>query len=200
LVRAFGEGARRAGAAGFDVVEIHGAHGYLIHEFLSPLTNKRNDEYGGARENRVRLLKEVIKGVKDNWPKEKPIFLRVSASDYSGGGIDINEMVEVIKLIKDYGIDLVDVSSGGLVNAQINLYPGYQIGFAERIKREVGIRTGAVGLITSVELAESTVSNNQADLVFLGRELLRNPYWPLKAAKELKADIQWPKQYERAKL
>lgn len=199
IVEAFIQGAIRADKAGFDIVEIHGAHGYLIHEFLSPISNKRQDEYGGTLENRVRFLREVIKGIRDVWPQHKPIFLRVSAKDYKDDGIDIQDMIKIINLVKNDGIDLVDVSSGALVMADIPQYPGYQIKLSEDIKRECGIPTGAVGLITTAELAEETLSNDRADIVIIGRELLRNPHWPMVVAKELGVEIPWPKQYERAK-
>lgn len=200
IVNKFKEAALRAEKAGFDIIEIHGAHGYLIHEFLSPLSNKRTDEYGGTTENRTRFLKEVIQAVKEVWPKDKPIFLRVSADDYIEGGINIDEMVRILSLIKDEGIDVIDVSSGGLLNAKIELYPGYQIKYSERIKRELGFKTASVGLITQPELAEDILRSERADIVILGRELLRNPYWALQAARHLRYDIQWPKQYERSKL
>ncbi|TDT62354.1 NADPH2 dehydrogenase [Fonticella tunisiensis] len=200
IINKFREAAVRAEKAGFDIIEIHGAHGYLIHEFLSPLSNKRTDEYGGTTENRTRFLREVIQAVKEVWPKDKPIFLRVSADDYIEGGINIDEMVRILSLIKDEGIDVIDVSSGGLLNAKIELYPGYQVKYSERIKKELGFKTASVGLITQPELAEDVLRSGRADIVILGRELLRNPYWPLQAARHLRYDIQWPKQYERAKL
>jgi NADPH2 dehydrogenase len=194
IVKAFGEAARRAHLAGYDVVEIHAAHGYLIHEFLSPLSNKRKDEYGGSIENRARFLIEVIEEVRKNWPQTKPIFVRVSADDYIEGGINIDMMVDYINMIKDK-VDLIDVSSGGLLSADINLYPGYQVKYAETIKKRCNIKTSAVGLITTQELAEEILSNKRADLVALGRELLRNPYWVLHTYTSRE---DWPKQYERA--
>ncbi len=200
VVQAFAQGAKRANEAGFDIIELHGAHGYLIHEFLSPLSNKRTDEYGGSRENRLRFLKEVIEAVKQEWPAAKPIFLRVSATDYHEDGIDIHEMVAMMKYAKDWGIDVIDVSSGALLPVKINVGPGYQIRFSEQIKHEVGIPTMTVGLITEAEQAEEILFNDRADYIALGRELLRNPQWPLYAAAKLKEDVEWPEQYNRAKI
>lgn len=194
IVKSFGEAAKRANIAGYDIVEIHAAHGYLIHEFLSPLSNKRSDEYGKSLEGRARLLNEVIDEVRKNWPINKPIFVRVSADDYIDGGINIDMMVDYINMIKDK-VDLIDVSSGGLLNAHINLYPGYQIKYAETIKNRCNIKTSAVGLITTQELAEETLSNGRSDMIALGRELLRNPYWALMTYT---SKTDWPKQYERA--
>lgn len=197
VINKFKEASQRANNIGFDAIEIHGAHGYLIHEFLSPITNKRSDIYGGSLENRVRFLKEILEEIKTVWPDEKPIILRVSASDYTECGIDIDEMISIINLIKDY-VDVVDVSSGGLVPVPINSYPGYQINFAERIKKECKIPTIAVGLITKAEQVEEILNNNRADLVALGRELLRNPYFVLKTAKDYRVEIDFPEQYDRA--
>lgn len=197
IINNFKDAAVRANNIGFDTIEIHGAHGYLIHEFLSPITNKREDSYGGSLENRVRFLKELLEGVREVWPKEKPILLRISASDYAEGGIDIDEMVKIINLIKQY-IDVVHVSSGGLVSVPIKTYPGYQVDFAERIKKECSIPTIAVGLITAPEQVEDILNNNRADLVALGRELLRNPYWVLNTAKDYGIEIDYPVQYQRA--
>lgn len=199
VVDAFVKAAKRAHQAGFDLIEIHGAHGYLIHEFLSPLSNQRKDAYGINREGRLRFLKEMISGIKRVWPSDKPIFLRVSASDYKQEGIDIKEMIEMLKIVKSWGVDVIDVSSGGLVPAKIQLGPGYQVKFAEQIKKEVGIPTVAVGLITEPEMAEEILFNERADLVALGRELLRNPYWSLHAASKLNAVVAWPEPYSRAK-
>ncbi|MGG3684586.1 NADPH dehydrogenase NamA [Aeribacillus composti] len=188
-------GAKRAKDAGFDIIEIHAAHGYLINEFLSPLSNKRNDEYGGSLENRYLFLKEVIQAVRKVW--EGPLFVRVSASDYVEGGSTINDYVQIAKWLKEDGVDLIDVSSGGLVPANIDVYPGYQVPFSEKIRQEANIKTGAVGLITSPLQAEEILKNNRADLIFVARELLRNPYWPYHAANELNAKIESPTQYER---
>lgn len=197
IVNKFREAALRALRIGFDAIEIHGAHGYLIHEFLSPLTNKRDDNYGGSFENRIRFLKEVLEGVKEVWPEDKPIILRVSASDYKEGGIDIDEMVKIVNWIKSY-VDIVHVSSGGLVTAPITLYPGYQISFAERIKKECRVPTIAVGLITKLEHVEEIIGSGRSDLVALGRELLRNPYWVLDNARDYNVELEWPNQYTRA--
>lgn len=195
IVLQFKEGARRADLAGFDIIEIHGAHGYLIHQFLSPLSNKRNDDYGGSRENRVRFLKEILSSIKEVWPKDKPIILRVSADDYAEGGIDKDEIVKIINLVKE-DLDMIHVSSGGLVSARINLFPGYQVSHAETIKKECNIPTIAVGLIKDYDHIEEIISNNRADMVALGRELLRNPYLVLNMAYE--KDIKYsPVQYER---
>ncbi len=196
IVSQFKDAARRANEAGFDMIEIHGAHGYLINEFLSPLSNKRDDEYGGSRENRVRFLKEIIEAVKEVWPENKPISLRVSADDYTEGGIDKEEMVEIVNLVKD-DIDIVHVSSGGVVKARINAFPGYQVTHAERIKKECNIPTIAVGLIKDYDHIEEIISNERADLVALGRALLRDPYLVLNMAYERNISGFFPKQYER---
>jgi NADPH2 dehydrogenase len=194
-VEAFKQGAVRAAKAGFDVIEIHGAHGYLINQFLSPLSNKRTDEYGGAPENRYRLLRQVIDAVKEVW--EGPLFVRVSAHDYHQDGLTPEDYIIFARWMKEQGVDLVDVSSGAVVPAQINVYPGYQVKYSESIKNGAEIPTGAVGLITSPLHAEEILSNERADLVFLARELLRDPYWPRRAAKELGVEIEAPKQYKR---
>lgn len=200
VINSFKEGARRAHEAGFDVIEIHGAHGYLISEFLSPLTNKREDNYGGSALNRTNFLKEVIIAIKEVWPQEKPLFLRVSADDYAEGGNCAHSMAELLNIVKDYGIDVVDVSTGGVVPAKPETYPGYQTRHSETIKEVCNIPTISGGLITTSSMAEELLCNNRCDLVFLGRELLRNPYWPLQASKELEAEIEWPKQYLRSKV
>lgn len=199
VVDSFRKAARRALAAGFDVVEIHGAHGYLISEFLSPLANRREDEYGGSLENRMRFLHRVVRAVREVWPERLPLFVRVSASDWTPGGMDIDQMVEVARTLPELGVDLLDCSSGGVVPTPPPAGPGYQVPFAHRIKQEAGIATAAVGLITTPEMAEEIVRNERADLVALGRELLRNPYWPLQAASALGAEIEWPVQYRRAR-
>lgn len=199
VIKAFKEGARRALSAGFDAIEIHAAHGYLINEFLSPLSNKRNDEYGGSLENRTRFLKEIIREVRKVWPENKPLIVRVSAEDYVEGGNHPEDLAEMINLVKEEGVDLIDVSSGAVVPAPIKAYPGYQVKFAEVIKDKTGLPVIAGGLISEPEMAEELVANNRADLVFLGRELLRNPYWPLQAAKKLRHNIDWPVQYERSR-
>lgn len=197
-VDAFKKGAERAANAGFDVIEIHGAHGYLVNEFLSPLSNKRTDEYGGSAENRYRFLREVIDAVKTVW--DGPLFVRVSAHDYNEEGLTPKDYVTFSKWMKEQGVDLIDVSSGAVVPARINVYPGYQVKFAETIKHEAVIDTGAVGLITSPIQAEEILQNDRADLVFLARELLRDPYWPRTAAKELGEEIEAPVQYKRGWL
>lgn len=199
VVEHFRQAAKRALAAGFQVIELHGAHGYLINEFLSPLTNRRQDEYGGAFENRLRFLKEIIAAVQLEWPQELPLFLRISASDWAEGGWTADDSVELAKVVKGLGIDLIDCSSGAIVpNAKIPVAPGFQVPFAEQVKRGAGILTGAVGLITDPHQADQIVSGGKADLVFLAREMLRDPYWPLHAAKELGAVQKPPIQYDRA--
>lgn len=199
VVEAYVAATRRARTAGFDAVEVHAAHGYLLHQFLSPLSNRRTDDYGGSLENRSRLLREVVSVVRAEWPQGLPVFVRLSATDWVEGGWDIDETVELCQVLKDLGVDLVDVSSAGLVPwAQIPAGPGFQTAFAARIRKEVGIATAAVGLITSPAQADHIVRTGQADVVLLGRELLRNPYWPLAAARELGQAVNWPKQYLRA--
>lgn len=197
IVKKFREAAIRADKAGFDAVEIHGAHGYLIHQFLSPLSNLREDEYGGNINNRTRFLKEVLEAVSEVWPKEKPILLRVSANDYKEGGITVDDMVKIVNEVKEF-IDIVHVSSGGLIQAKINLYPGYQVNLADEIKKRCSIPAIAVGLITDAKMAEEIVSNHRADLVAIGRELLRNPYFVLNEAKNNNLDIDYPEQYKVA--
>ena len=199
VVAAFAAAARRACQAGFRVVEIHAAHGYLIHEFLSPLSNKRDDEYGGSFENRTRLCHEVVAAVRSAWPKELPLFLRISATDWVEAGWDIDQSVKLAGELKTMGVDLIDCSSGGNVpHAKIPTGPGYQTAFAERIRRETGIMTGAVGMITAPAQAEHIIRTGQADAVIMAREFLRDPYWPLRAARELGHPIAWPVQYLRA--
>lgn len=190
----------RAIKAGFKVVEIHAAHGYLQHQFLSPISNKRTDEYGGCFENRIRLLMETVAAVQEVWPEENPLFVRISATDWADGGWNLEESVRLSALLKEKGVDLIDTSSGGLTLAQqIPLKPGYQVEFAAAIKKEADIKTGAVGLITDQNQAEEILQNGEADLIFMARELLRNPYFPLDAAFNLGDDVKWPAQYERAK-
>jgi 2,4-dienoyl-CoA reductase-like NADH-dependent reductase (Old Yellow Enzyme family) len=190
----------RANAAGFEVVEIHAAHGYLLHEFLSPLSNHRTDEYGGSLENRMRLLLRIARAMREEWPQRFPFFVRISATDWAEGGWDLPQSIQLARKLKEIGIDLIDCSSGALVPAKIPVGPGYQVPFAEAIRKEAGIATGAVGMITDAKQAEAIVASGQADAVLLARELLRDPYWPLHAAKELHADIPWPDQYARAKV
>jgi 2,4-dienoyl-CoA reductase-like NADH-dependent reductase (Old Yellow Enzyme family) len=199
IVNAFGAAARRALEAGFLLLEIHSAHGYLIHEFLSPLSNLRTDEYGGSFENRTRLAREVVSSVRKQWPERLPIFIRISASDWKKGGWDIEQSVELARQLGPLGVDLVDCSSGGLaLDQEVMLGPGYQVPFAERIRRETGIMTGAVGMIETKEQVEGILARNEADLVLMAREFLRDPYWVLRAARELGHKISWPKQYLRA--
>jgi len=196
----FKAAAGRAIKVGYKVLEIHAAHGYLLHEFLSPLSNKRTDNYGGSFENRTRLVLDIVDAVKKVWPDENPLFIRISASDWTAGGWDIEESVKLSALLKSKGVDLVDCSSGGLIpNAKIPVAPGYQVQFSERIKKETGILTGAVGLITDANQAENILSQQQADLIILARQFLRDPYFPLHAAQQLNDTITWPVQYERAK-
>lgn len=201
IISNFKSASKRAVQAGFKVVEIHAAHGYLLHQFLSPLSNFRTDEYGGSFENRIRLLLEVLEVVQFEWPNDLPLFVRISATDWADGGWNIDESVQLSKILKEKGVDLIDVSSGGLVShQQIPLGPSYQVPFAERIKKETGIVTGAVGLLTEAAQADEIVASGKADLVLFARESLRNPNLALDFAKELGAEIQWPKQYERAKI
>ncbi|HUS67439.1 MAG TPA: NADH:flavin oxidoreductase/NADH oxidase [Kofleriaceae bacterium] len=200
VVDDFRAATRRARDAGFDVIEIHAAHGYLLHAFLSPLSNQRTDAYGGPFENRVRLLREVVAAVRADWPDPAPLFVRISATDYAGGGWDLEQSVALARLLAGDGVDLIDCSSGGLVSGvRIEVGPGYQVPFAARIRADAGIATGAVGLITDPAQADTIIQEGQADLVLLARELLRNPYFPLRAAPTLGADLSWPPQYQRAK-
>lgn len=195
----FAAAAQRALDACFQLVEIHAAHGYLLHQFLSPLSNQRQDRYGGSFENRTRLLREVLVAVREVWPERLPLWLRISATDWADGGWDIEQSVELARIVKGLGVDLIDVSSGGLVpHARIPVEPGYQVPFSARIRREAGIATGAVGLITRAAQAEKIVADEEADVVLLARELLRDPYFPLRAAQELGANVHVPEQYQRA--
>jgi 2,4-dienoyl-CoA reductase-like NADH-dependent reductase (Old Yellow Enzyme family) len=199
VVRAFGAAAERAQSAGFKVIEIHAAHGYLLHQFLSPLSNQRTDQYGGSFANRTRLLREVVDEVRRRWPEEQPLFVRLSVTDWAEGGWEIEQSVELARQLRPAGVDLIDCSSGGSVpRAAIPVGPGYQTGFAARIKREAGILTGAVGMITAPQQADHILRTEQADAVLLARELLRDPYWPQLAARELGQPIPVPPQYERA--
>jgi len=199
VVDAFVAAARRAREAGFRVLELHVAHGYLLHEFLSPLSNQRSDAYGGSFENRTRIVREVAAAVRNVWPERAPLLVRISATDWVEGGWDIQQSVELCRQLKGLGVDLIDCSSGGNVaTAKIPVGPAYQMPFADQIRREAKILTGAVGMITSPAQAESIVSGGRADAVLLARELLRDPYWPLRAARELAQSISWPAQYLRA--
>jgi 2,4-dienoyl-CoA reductase-like NADH-dependent reductase (Old Yellow Enzyme family) len=200
VIDAFTAGARRACAAGFQVAEIHAAHGYLLNEFLSPLTNHRSDEYGGTFENRIRLTCEVSAAVRAVWPDEWPVFVRISATEWADGGWTVDDSVRLATRLAALGIDVIDTSSGGNVaHQQIEVHPGYQVPFASRIRREAGVATAAVGLITEAAQAEAIVANGDADLVLLARELLRNPRWPLDAAHALGTSGTWPNQYLRAR-
>lgn len=194
-IKAFQNGAKRAKEAGFDIIEIHGAHGYLINQFLSPLTNKREDEYGGSRENRYRFLSEIIQAIKTVW--DGPLFVRISANEYDEQGNDKEDFIYYTKQMKKEGIDLIDCSSGAVVPARIKTYPGYQVPYSDMIRKESAIATGAVGLITTGIQAEEILQNNRADLIFIGRALLRNPYWAKVAADELRYELEAPKQYKR---
>lgn len=197
----FVHSAKLALEAGFEVIEIHMAHGYLLHQFLSPLSNFRTDEFGGSLENRMRLPLLVAKSLRDFWPSDKPVFVRISATDWTDGGWDLDQSVILCQELKKCGIDLIDVSTGGNVaDAKINVKPGYQVEFASEIKRRVGILTGAVGMISEALEAEEILKSEKADAVLLGREFLREPYWPIKAAMVLGEKPEIPKQYERAYL
>jgi 2,4-dienoyl-CoA reductase-like NADH-dependent reductase (Old Yellow Enzyme family) len=199
ITAAFAAAARRALSAGFEVIEIHSAHGYLLHEFLSPLSNHRTDEYGGAFENRIRLLLEVAEAVRSVWPVRLPLFVRISATDWKEGGWTIDDSVKVAARLREKGVDLIDCSSGGLAaDAKVQPAPSYQVPFAERIRHETDILTGAVGLITEPRQADEIVQSGRADLVLLAREFLRDPYWPLHAARALGVDAEPPVQYLRA--
>ncbi|URC13815.1 NADH:flavin oxidoreductase/NADH oxidase [Flavobacterium sp. B183] len=201
VISDFKAATKRAVKAGFQVMEIHGAHGYLLHQFLSPLTNVRDDEYGGSFENRIRLTLEIVEAVQSEWPSDLPLLVRISATDWAEGGWNPEESVQLSILLKEKGVDLIDTSSGGLVShQQIPLQPNYQVPFAAKIKKEASILTGAVGLITEAKQAEEILESGQADVILFARESLRNPNLPLDFAKELNDNIQWPKQYERAKL
>ncbi|WP_188049353.1 NADH:flavin oxidoreductase/NADH oxidase [Flavobacterium sp. GP15] len=201
VISDFKSATKRALEAGYQVLEIHGAHGYLLHQFMSPLSNLRTDEYGGSFENRIRLTLEVVAAVQSEWPENLPLFIRISATDWAEGGWNLEESIQLSKILKEKGVDLIDVSSGGAVShQQIKLCAGYQVPFAESIKKESGILTGAVGLITDATQAEEIVASGKADLVLFARESLRNPNLGLTFANDLEADVQWPKQYERAKI
>jgi 2,4-dienoyl-CoA reductase-like NADH-dependent reductase (Old Yellow Enzyme family) len=199
VIREFGDAARRAAQAGFRVIEIHSAHGYLLHEFLSPLSNKRTDAYGGSLENRTRIVREVVQAIRSNWPEKYPLFIRISSTDWTEGGWDVEQSIALVRMLAPLGVDLVDCSSGGnVLGATIPSSPGYQVPFAERIRRDAGVLTGAVGLITGPQQAEQIVRSGQADLVIMAREMLRDPYWPMHAAQALGQTVSWPAQYLRA--
>jgi 2,4-dienoyl-CoA reductase-like NADH-dependent reductase (Old Yellow Enzyme family) len=201
IVEAFAAAAGRAEAAGARIIELHSAHGYLLHSFLSPLSNQRADQYGGTFANRIRIVCEVVSAVRKVWPERYPLFLRISATDWSEGGWTLEDSIALAQAVKPLGVDLVDCSSGGNVaRAKIPVGPGYQAQFAQRIRTETGVPTGAVGVITSPAQADQIVRSGQADVVLLARQFLRDPYWPLIAARELGQEIDWPLQYERARL
>lgn len=191
---------RLAKKTGFEVIELHMAHGYLLHQFLSPLSNQRKDQYGGSLENRMRLPLQVAQAVRKEWPVELPLFVRLSATDWVEGGWDVDQSVTLVKALQKIGVDFLDCSSGGVVpSAKIKTGPGYQVPFAEKIRKETGIITGAVGMITEAHQAEEILATGKADAVLIAREFLRDPYWPRHAAKILGVDMPWPQQYERAK-
>jgi 2,4-dienoyl-CoA reductase-like NADH-dependent reductase (Old Yellow Enzyme family) len=199
IVENFAMAAKRALQAGFNLIELHAAHGYLLHQFLSPLTNQRTDEYGGIFDNRIRLVMRVVEAVRQVWPNENALLVRLSATDWVEGGWNLTETIELVRQLKNAGVDLIDCSSGGTVpDAIIPLAPGYQVPFSAEI-RKTGILTGAVGLITQAKQANEIVENGQADLVFMGREMLRDPHFPLRAAHELQVQVEWPRQYTRGK-
>ena len=199
VIEQFAAAARRARTAGFQVVEIHAAHGYLLHQFLSPLANQRSDAYGGSFDNRTRLVRQVVEAVRREWPQSLPLLIRLSATDWLDGGWNADETVALCRTLKDLGVDLIDVSTGGLLpTAKIPAGPGFQTEFAARVRHEAGVPTAAVGLITSPAQADHIVRSGQADMVLLGREMLRNPYWPLHAAQALGQAAPWPQQYLRA--
>lgn len=201
IVAAFVAAARRAREAGFQCVEVHMAHGYLLHQFLSPLANQRGDDYGGSLQNRMRFPLRVANAVREEWPSSLPLLVRISATDWVEGGWDVEQSLELSRQLKSLGVDMIDCSSGGLVpDAVIPAGPGFQTPFADRIRRDAGIATAAVGMITAPEQAEQILCTGQADAVFLARQLLRDPYWPLHAASALHVDIEWPVQYERGKM
>ncbi len=200
ITNGFARAAARSLDAGFRVIEIHAAHGYLLHEFLSPLSNRREDRYGGTFDNRIRLACEVTEAIRNVWPENLPLFIRISATDWAEGGWTIEDSVALARRLAPLGVDLVDCSSGGLVpHAKIPVGPGYQVPFAERIRREAKVMTGAVGMIIAPEQADQIIRNGQADTVLLARQFLRDPYWPLHAAQALHQEIAWPTQYLRAK-
>jgi 2,4-dienoyl-CoA reductase-like NADH-dependent reductase (Old Yellow Enzyme family) len=199
VVEAFADAADRALRAGFEVIEIHSAHGYLLHEFLSPLANKRTDSYGGSFENRTRLLREVVSAVRRAWPERSPLFVRISATDWAQGGWDVDQSVALAEQLIPLGVDLIDCSSGGIIpGVQIPARPGYQVPFADEIRQRTGIMTGAVGMITSATQADNILGEDKADIVLLAREFLRQPYWPLMVGQELGFPVSWPIQYLRA--
>ena len=200
VIGQFVDSAERAEAAGFDVIEIHAAHGYLLHQYLSPLINKRTDKYGGSFDNRLRLTRDLVAGVREVWPEHKPLFVRISATDWVNGGWDIDQSIELTRQIGNLGVDLIDCSSGGAVhNAIIPTGPGYQVTFAKQIRQATSVLTGAVGMITDPHQANTIIDEGSADAALMAHEFLRQPHWPLLAASELGADTQWPLQYQEAR-
>jgi len=199
VVEAFKAGARRANQAGFDYLEIHAAHGYLINEFLSPLSNKRSDSYGGSLEGRIRLLNEIIIAIRNEWPIEKPLGIRISASEYHQDGLKPKDLVEILNQITPGVVDIINVSSGGIIDLKPDSYPGYQLGFAKKIKAETPFFVMGGGLINDARMASDALEDNEADLIYFGRLALRDPYFPLKFAQRLGVEIEWPRQYVRAK-
>ena len=200
VISDFKAAAKRAKEAGFKIIEIHGAHGYLVNEFLSPFSNKRNDNYGGSFENRIRLLLEIVENIRSVWSEDYPLFVRLSATEWAEGGWTIDDTIALGKILKNKAVDVIDCSSGGnILGVKIPIVPGYQVPLSEKIRKETGIMTGTVGLITKPEQAEEIISKGQADLILMAREMLRDPYFPLHAATEMGIDIDWPKQYVRAK-
>lgn len=200
VTEAFVNAAKRSLAAGFKVIEIHGAHGYLLNEFLSPLSNQRKDAYGGTFENRTRLLCEVCAAVRNVWPNDLPLFVRLSVTDWFDGGWTVEDTIDLAKKLRPIGVDLIDCSSGGVApHARIPVGPGYQVAFAEAIRKGASVMTGAVGMITAPEQADQIIRSGQADIVLLARQFLREPYWPLRAARDLRAEAIWPVQYFRGK-
>jgi 2,4-dienoyl-CoA reductase-like NADH-dependent reductase (Old Yellow Enzyme family) len=201
VITAFRDSAVRCLAAGMQMIELHAAHGYLLHQFLSPLSNTRDDRYGGTFENRIRLVREVVAAVREVWSEELPLAVRLSATDWSDGGWNADETVELSRILSREGVDLIDCTTGGnIAGARIPVGPGYQVEFAERVRREAKIPSASVGMITSPQQADTIVRSGQADVVLMAREMLRDPHWPLRAARELRHDMAWPPQYERAKL
>jgi len=202
VVSAFAASAKRGREAGFDVIELHGAHGYLISTFLSPITNRRTDRYGGSFENRIRFLLEVVDAVRSEWPEDKPLFLRISSTDWMEGGWDLDSTVKLAQELKRGGkVDLIDCSSGNVDPRQkMNVFPGYQVPFSAAVRSRAGIATGAVGMISSAEMAEQVIASGQADIVVMARAFLNDPYWPMHAAKALRAKFAWAKQYQRGDI
>ena len=204
VIESFRKATRRAQEAGFDMIELHGAHGYLLGSFMLPLSNKRTDEYGGSIENRTRFPLEVVAAVRKEWPDEKPLWIRLSCTEYGADGLPLDgvapEILKVAHIMKSAGIDLIDCSTGGATpNKPKNIFPAYQVEYSDRVRREVGIPTASVGMINTAEVAEEILRNERADLVVLGRELMRSPYWALEAARHFREDVRWPPQYKLSK-